>query len=510
MRTASFKRLAVAAGLVGLVLGVWPPAQATQNGAAPAVVPRFEPGPCPTTEQPIEGLDSARCGTLIVPENRASPSTRPIRLAVAIVPAQSPDKKPDPIVFMSGGPGASAIVEIQFLVAAGVNRDRDLIVVAQRGTLFNSPDLECPELDQFYSRQVGLPYDAPSTGREQARAAAACRNRLTAEGVDLAGYNTTENAADFADLRKVLNIPLWNVYGYSYGTNLALSLLRDHPEGIRAVIVDSVVPPDIVSLPWTWSSAREGIKTIFAACRAEPDCDRRYPNLEATLNQVVRRLEAKPIVANVSPPQGGKPVKVVLDGGVIVNMLVANAPRQPHVPAALTELARGDPGQFLKTRAAASAISDPSDQALGMTHSFVCGEWEPYGSPADILAAGKREFPEFPDSVLINAPQLPFQDSFCQVWNVPKRPDSQRVRVRSDIPTLVISGTFDAKTGARWGAYAAETLPNSTYVKINGIGHWVVAQSPCAQDILRSFLNAPKAPDVACAAATKPAPFTVR
>jgi pimeloyl-ACP methyl ester carboxylesterase len=143
-----------------------------------------------------------------------------------------------------------------------------------------------------------------------------------------------------------------------------------------------------------------------------------------------------------------------------------------------------------------------------MTQSFVCREWAPYGSPEEILAAGKLEFPELPDSVLVNAPQLPFEHELCQAWAVPEGPAAQRVRVRSAIPTLVVSGTFDAKTGAKWGRYAARTLSRSTYVRINGVGHWVIVQSPCGQRIFRSFLAKPFAPNTACAPKTTPKPFT--
>jgi hypothetical protein len=41
----------------------------------------------------------------------------------------------------------------------------------------------------------------------------ACRDRLAASGVDLAAYNSTENAADIAELRVALGIGTWNVYG---------------------------------------------------------------------------------------------------------------------------------------------------------------------------------------------------------------------------------------------------------------------------------------------------------
>jgi pimeloyl-ACP methyl ester carboxylesterase len=466
-------------GLLAMTLQVMPVAAAQPAEAGSTA--RFEPGTCPHTPEPIPALQTARCGYLVVPESRSTPNGRTIRLAVAIVPAASESPQPDPVVFMTGGPGAAAILDTPFLVDAGVNRDRELIIMSQRGTLYGDPDLNCPELDRYYGRQVSLVYDAPSTGRIQAEAARSCHDRLVGLGIDLSAYNTTENAADFADLRRVLDIHEWNVYGYSYGSDLALSFMRDHPEGIRTVTIDSVAPPDIVGLTWTWGSAREGITAVFDACAAEPGCANHYPNLLQTFTRLVRQLEADPLVEHVRPPQGGDPVKVVLDGGTVVNMLVGNTPKPPDVPAAIWELAHGNPQRFLEARAAASVVAEVPEQAQGMTQSFVCREWVPYGSPDDILREGRRAFPAFPDSVLVQAPQIPFEHELCRVWNVPEGPASQRTRVRSDIPTLVVSGTFDTKTGARWGRYAASTLSNSTYVRIHGIGHWVIAQSPPQQ-----------------------------
>lgn len=310
---------------------------------------------------------------------------------------------------MAGGPGEAAILDTPFLVDAGINRNRDVVIMDQRGTLYDDPDLNCPEIDRFYARQVSLVYDAPSTGKAQAAAAAACRRRLVNNGVNLSAYNTTENAQDFVDLRRVLGIRQWNVYGYSYGTDLALSLMRDHPDGIRTVIIDSVLPPDVVNLPFTWKSAREGITTIFGDCQTQPACARKYPHLLATFTQQVNRLEKHPIVRNVVPPQGGRAVKVVLDGGTILNMLVGNNPKPPDVPRAIVQLAAGNPRLFLEARRAAANVSAVPEQALGMTQSIACREWTPYGSQAAILRAGRDVFPTLPASVLANAPQMPFE-----------------------------------------------------------------------------------------------------
>ncbi|MEU9082800.1 alpha/beta fold hydrolase [Streptomyces sp. NPDC048357] len=485
-----------------------PPAQsAGRSGtAAPS---GFVPGPCPKTPEPIEALGSARCGFLEVPENRSRPGGRTIKLAVAVIPAVTPAKPAqDPLVFMAGGPGADTFDDIPFLIDSGLNKDRELIVMAQRGNLYDQPNLACPEVDRFNEQAVGLGYDSTQAQQLMLKAVKDCRARLTADGVDLSAYNTTENAADFADLRKALGIPRWNVYGYSYGSNLALTYLRLHPEGIRAVAIDSITPPQVVTLPWTWGSTAEGIDNIFAACAAQPACKDRYPDLHRTLTEQVRKLEAHPLTLNVTPPSGGKPVKVVLDGGALLNLIVAFTPRPKDIPAALDELSRGNPERFAQARAAGS-VQKVGEFAHGLTNSIACAEWAPGYSEPDVLKAGRKAFPGWPDTVLAQAPQLPFQYPVCREWNVPDRASVQRVATVSSVPALLISGTFDVKTGASWAKGVARDLSRSTAVQVPGIGHWVVPQSPCAQRVLASFFARPTAPDTACVDDVEPAPFTI-
>ena len=132
-----------------------------------------------------------------------------------------------------------------------------------------------------------------------AAAIKACRDRLAATGVDLAAYNSTENAADIADLRVALGIDSWNVYGVSYGSKLALIVLRNHPQGIRSVVLDSVSPATNNIVETWWSAPASSFKAIFAACAAQPACAAAYPNLEADFTATVNRLDATPAITQV-------------------------------------------------------------------------------------------------------------------------------------------------------------------------------------------------------------------
>ncbi len=475
------------------------------SAAFALATPRFEPGACAPSAKAVKELAHARCGSLVVLENRGKPRGRTIRLPVAILPSASPTPMRDPIVHMSGGPGGDVFAEAKYLVEAGFNGKRDIIIMAQRGTLDTEPALTCPEIDRFNADAIGLLYDAPSTKALHLAATRECHDRLVAQGIDLDSYNTTENAFDYANLREALKIEEWNVHGYSYGTDLALTFMREHPLGIRSVILDSVVPPSVATLGWAWTSVREAFDNLVRACDSQPSCRRRYPDLGGTFARLVRRLEANPI--RVTGEHEGRKVKVALDGGALVAWLVGARPPFTKIPSAIKELEEGHPTQIANERAMLADKDLLGRLGHGLAFSVFCSEWVPYAPESEILAQGRRAFPAYPDTVLAQAPQLPFMPDDCRIWGVSRAPSSIRQVTRSDIPTLVVSGSFDMRTSPMWGEYAARTLSRSTNISIPGVGHWAMVWSPCAQSVLTSFLATPTKPDTSCVATLNPPPF---
>jgi pimeloyl-ACP methyl ester carboxylesterase len=121
-----------------------------------------------------------------------------------------------------------------------------------------------------------------------------------------------------------------------------------------------------------------------------------------------------------------------------------------------------------------------------------------------LLEKGRRAVPGYPDSVLAQAPQFPFAFEDCSIWDVPKAPAAQRAVTHSNIPTLLLSGTFDAVAPPKPARIAARTLPNSTIVDIPGVGHDPIDKSDCAAEVFASFLSDPSAPDTSCVAGLKP------
>ncbi|MFI8828684.1 alpha/beta fold hydrolase [Streptomyces sp. NPDC053431] len=537
----------LAAGLVAA------PVHAESGPAAPlgtvartAGDARFVPGPCPRTADPIPALKDAQCGTLTVPEKRGwhhgnhgddgdhggdadhgdhgdhggrgdhgdhggnGHQGRTITLGVAIIPAATSRKAGDPIVWLAGGPGDDAVSEIPMALAGGLNRDRDVIFMGQRGTYSADPQLTCPNVDEFAADSLDLVFGAPSTGRLHVEETRKCRDQVVSRGADPSAYYGPESAADYDDLRKALGIEKWNVFGISYGTNLALHYMRLHPEGIRSVGIDGVLPPALAGGAVTWKAAREGYDGLFKACADQPACNTRYPNLKATFERLVSEVEARPVTTTVTVPGQSQPVRVTLDGGVLVNWLASATHVAAGVPRSIDELAHGNPQRVAEQWAGGKL----SPQAVGRTshglaYGVFCREWTPFESEADVVRAGQRLFPTFPSSVLVNAPFLTWLHEDCRAWDVPPADPSIRDRTYSDIPTLVLSGGFDAQTAPSSGLYAARTLSRSIAVTVPYVAHVVFADSKCAQTMTVSFFDRPDAPDTSCLAGLKPPTFEI-
>jgi len=439
-----------------------PAVSAQDVPAAADKVPRFEPAPCPKLTGAGE-LAKASCGYLLVLESHSRPTGRTIRLLVAKYPARSSEKRADPVVYLAGGPGDIAPLEVNELIAADFIRDRDILVVSQRGTMFSEPALTCAPIDNVNRELLSLRFYSEATERAHLAATEACHRELAATGADLSAYNSTESAADFADLRKALGIAVSNVYGTSYGSYLAQTLIRDHPEGIRSVVLDSVLPTTY-TIPGTWWNTRAGFDNLFHGCAAETACNAAHPHLEATFTRLVNKLETEPLTTTISDPATGKDVKVILDGGALVDWLRNQnyaVPLLQAAPERIDGLAAGRADSIeaiAKDRAARVPPPGPDVPALGygLSLGVSCREDYPFATQADLAAAG----------------------------------------------------SFDTLTSLAGAEAAAAKLSKATIISIPAVGHVVASQSPCAQTVITSFLADPGTPDTSCVGTLKPPSFT--
>ncbi len=502
--------------LLALLLASPSVALAAPAAAATATVPRFEPEDCPKL-QGAEELAKASCGYLVVPENRSRPNGRTIRLMVAKYPARAAEKRPDPIVYLAGGPGDIAPLEVNGLIAADFIRDRDIYVVSQRGTMFSEPALTCAASDAFARELLGLRFYSEATERAHVAATEACHRDLAATGADLSAYNSSESAADFADLRQVLGFDVWNIYATSYGSYLAQTIMRDHPDGIRSVVLDSVLPATY-TVAANWQNASDGFGNIFRACAAQPACAAAHPDLERTFTALVNKLEAAPLTATVKDPATAEDIKVVIDGGALIDWLRNQNYGVPMLQAAPDRIdglaaGRADAIQAIALdRASRAPPPEPGAPALGygLALGVSCRESYPFATPEELAAAGRKAFPDYPASIQDQAvgSWAYFNEDCREVWQVPAAPEAMHQPVASDLPTLLVSGSFDTLTSLAGAKQAAAKLSHATIVSIPGVGHFVSPASPCAQAVIVSFFADPAAPDTSCVGALTPASFT--
>ena len=463
--------------------------------------PSYVSAPCPN---PIfTGIDLGHeftCGYLTVPENRTRPDGRTIQLAVATRKAAAPNPKPDPIVFLSGGPGGSGLAEGPGIAKAW-HRDRDVIFVDTRGALKAHPFLSCPEIDSFYIDTFGMSWSAPETAQQDAVVTRTCRDRLAA-GADLAAYNSSESSADIADLRIAMGIDQWNFYGVSAGADLALQVLRDHPAGVRSVVLDAVLPPQSNPIESGWRAANENVTAIYDACAAQPACKAAFPEGRAEYTQVVNDLVDNPRIFHVADPATGKDTTVVIDAYKLTYTIAfGTLIGSPHkIPLIIHDLAVGAGSQ-----AALEVIADrfpPDFNSYGVQWGILCREMVSRTDPASVAAAGRRDFPELSASVTAMPAMFPWAFSDCAQWDVPSAPSQVAMPVTSDVPVLLTSGAFDATLPPSYAAEAAKTLKNSTNLVFPGIGHSASRWSPtCFATVMANFLDQPRGFDYSCVAA---------
>jgi pimeloyl-ACP methyl ester carboxylesterase len=467
----------------------------------------FQTIPCPQPNiagfPELDFPPGVQCGYLTVLENRAKPDGRRIRIFVMRAPAVSATPEPDPVVYLSGGPGGAGSFEVASMVQLGLNAERDVIFVDQRGTHRAEPRVACPGWEQLIYDSVSLPFAAASTTAADSAAIAECRDQWTAAGVDVGAYNTTENAADIAELRVALGIERWNVYGVSYGSKLALTLLRNHPQGIRSVVLDSVSPPTNNIVETWWAAPASSFKAIFAACAAEPTCAKAHPNLEADFTATVNRLDEKPVVTRAKD-ESGKTVTVNIDGFAFAYTVIMATERGDvaAIPEMIADMARGDSRLVATTYL---AFRGPPGLVglggMGLALTVFCAEHANLTTEAATSVRAKAALPAFPDRVLRIQPKQGRLFTECPIWNVGTADPSAGARIVSDVPVLIIEGTFDAATAPEWVDLITPDLPHSQVVAFPFTGHSVLGKSTCARSIMASFLDEPtKRVDPTCAA----------
>ncbi len=434
------------------------------------------------------------CGFVTVPENRAEPGGKRVRIAVAIVKAEVGPTADDPIFYLDGGPGGESLVPLEFTfdqVFEPFAQTRDLVFFDQRGVGLSEPNLDCvEELDLTYEL---LDDDLPDTEylARQYEAIQACRDRLADDGIDLSQYNSATNAADVADIRIALGYDEINLLGISYGTRLAQTVMRDHPEGIRSVVLDSVYTPDVDLTVSTPANLDRALDELFGGCAESEECAELYPDLESRLFALVEQLDESPLLIQATDFLEGDEYDVIVDGSGLLGTVFQGLYSEqiiPTLPLLIDEVDRGATATL--SQLVSINLSNIPFLSLGMHLSVQCAEEIPFSDPTDVEAADDP-YPEFGDFFEIAVNIGPPVFELCEIWDVPALSAVENDPVSSDIPTLVLAGEYDPITPPEWGRRVTRTLRNSRFLLAPGLGHGASLGSDCTALVSLAFIEDP-------------------
>jgi pimeloyl-ACP methyl ester carboxylesterase len=454
----------------------------------------------------VQQGEQVDCGYLTVPEQRADPDTRLIRLAVAIFHPPGGATKPDPLIYLSGGPGASVLEAVRYqfdlLSKPAFETGRDLVLFDQRGVGLSQPALDCPELDQLsldlLDRQVqDQPITEAQANQLLLESITTCQTNLS-QTADLSAYNTAASAADVEDLRQALGYESVNLWGGSYGTRLALEVMRSNPKSLRSVVLDAVYPPDVDLYASAPDNFQRALERLFAACAANAVCNQAYPDLETEFYTLVTRLNAEPVLRKIQNPFTGKHYEAWLSGDNLLGMvfqLLYDSKLRYLLPGIIHAAYQGDFTTFDQVRGA--LIAQMKLSSRGMMFSVQCHEEIPFSSPQDLQDAIDRH-PRL--AGMYQGPILGIQTYVvCQTWPAGKAGPEANQPVYSDIPTLVLSGEFDPITPPEWGRRVTQTLQNAVFYEYPGVGHGASTLAGCPNQMMADFLSDPShAPDDDC------------
>jgi len=460
----------------------------------------FEKGPCPFG---VPEGQMVECGYVVVPEDHSSLAGPTLRLAIAVFRDQSDEHLPDPVMFLAGGPGEKTVHNAAILaqIFAPIHRHRDLIVFDQRGVGLSEPALECPESVQAGFGLLDEP-DLDIAARAAFDAVMACRDRLVSEGHNLSAYNTAQNAADVNAIRIALGYDRVNLYGGSYGSLLAQATMRDHPQGIRSVVIESVLPLEISFFVDTSRTVPNAIMRLLDTCAADKACNSTYPNLQDVLFEVIDRLNAEPVSITLTNPRDGQSYEALLNGDAalgILRVVLYQTPLISAVPQAIYDVYNGDYG--LMTRLASTRLAFLGAVSLGMQYSVMCTDDLIGRTPEELLDIRAT----LPGQLVGSAdPELIVDYGFfaiCENWPGKEADPSVKEPLISDIPTLLLSGEFDPVTPPEFGRLVAGYLSNSYFFELPGGGHTGESMTACALSITSAFVDDPTtAPDASCIA----------
>lgn len=382
-----------------------------------------------------------------------------------------------PVVFLMGGPGVPATLMARvppyWTLFDQLRSVGDVILVDYRGLGESSPTVDCPAPLQPVNREFLRSSAALLEAMRQVYGA--CADRWRTEGIEPADFTIERVTDDLEVLRQALGVPRLSLVGFSYGSRIALEMVRRHPGSVDRLVLQGVLGPDHTArLPSRFEAVFERMASLAAADSGVRDFALTLrTDLLALLDQVAREDLVVRFAAqnddSVTVPIGLEGLQTILVGRIT----------DPRLPALIATLRKGDTSVL--TRMVEPVYRDLSAGGGSlMARALVCSAPSTPATHAKAMAEALRSNFGYPfDNLIVEA-------GFCSRLGI--APASTDGRVASDRPTLFISGTLDDRTPPANVEQLLSSFPNGRHLVVNNGGHELLVY-PFIRDAVVRFLS---------------------
>ena len=474
---------------------------------SPTALPTLLPEPTPQVYRPALVASDCRfsqpastrveCLTISLPESRDGSSVRSVRLPLAIYHSLNPSPAADPLIYFHGGPGTSAVewaaVNFERFIRP-LLAERDVIVFDGRGFGQATPALECPEVQNQLLLDLRQSSNLESMAAGYGLAVKACRDRLASQGIRLAQYSTEAMAADVFDIVELLGYEQVNLYGVSYGASVGQVVLREYPEILRSLVLDSAFPLQGKIYNEIASGMDRALEEMFAACKGDGACNSQFPNLEGVFIELTGKLEQNPLGSATQSTTGQPISRIVVDSlrfQEALRLALLSPDLLPDIPRGMYALRNGDPA-FVESALAAPRVH-LVNPAIGTMLNVMCSEYAYATSPVE-LESGLELYPRTASltryTLYGRGENL---HELCDLWQAAPFDAQAKQLPVGTTPTLILAGQLDPFAAPDLLAELVAGLQRSTLLTFPGVGHAVSLSegSACPLSIAIAFLRDP-------------------
>jgi pimeloyl-ACP methyl ester carboxylesterase len=424
-------------------------------------------------EVPVKAETPGLCGTLTVPEDRSKPDGRKIGLRVAVVPAVASHPKPEPLFALAGGPGDASSEFFAWLpgLYTAVHATRDIVLVDQRGT-GRSNALSLPAMPDT----TGL-----SAGDTEARLAAWARDGLAAIDADPRMYTSTVAADDLDAVRDALGYGKIDLYGTSYGGELAQYYLRQHADHVRVAVIDGSTPLDVPVLELMAATSQHALDLLLARCERDTACHAAFPDLAKEWSAIVAAFAGGVVVTD--PQTGEARTATLLDVGPSLHNALMTEAAAANLPLAIHLMTQGELAQVQQLVPPIDA-SPSAGSTLLMKDEILCSETWARWNPAEVARVGGDSY-----AVAFVSAWAKAHATLCRYMPKGVVPENDAAPVVTEAPILWIAGDADPQDPPSNLAGVAAQQPNSLVVTMPAQEH-VVGHLGCGPSVIAAFLDA--------------------